>query len=288
MFKIKLIIFAILLVVSISNSGAYGELSEEAGNIPIATKWSIDATGDTGRASIQYIYLVHSLPDTKGTGFLINTGHIITNEHVIRGRNENSIIAYSSFGEKITFKKVISDASRDIAILFPSKQIKGGLNVEKKLNYKVGESVITWGHPLGYNGPPPLLSVGYLSGFKSYNTDVPGNILKHLVINGAFNPGNSGGPLFRANDNNVIGIVVSKHAPMPEYLISAVNALKSNQFGMQYEKTDNTGAKVNVSEAQIVADVLEYFRSMTQVMIGEAIDAAELIDFLNEQGIIVR
>lgn len=38
-------------------------------------------------------------------------------------------------------------------------------------------------------------------------------------------------------------------------------------------------------EAQVVAEVLEYFRSLTQVMIGEAIAGSEVINFLKDKNI---
>jgi len=51
---------------------------------------------------------------------------------------------------------------------------------------KAGDPVTTWGFPLIYNGPAPLLSVGYLSGFEAVQQG--DKVVKHLVANGAFNP----------------------------------------------------------------------------------------------------
>ena len=107
-------------------------------------------------------------------------------------------------------------------------------------------------------------------------------ILKRLVVNGAFNPGNSGGPLFRSNDNKVIGIVVSKHAPITRFHESALKALAENQTGVVFTATDERGNKKTFVESQIVADLLFYFRKLTQVMIGEAISVSELKNFLRD------
>jgi len=66
--------------------------------------------------------------------------------------------------------------------------------------------------------PAPLLSVGYLAGFMDH--PIRSKPPKHLAMNGAFNPGNSGGPLFKSNEDKVIGIVVSKHAPISKSHVS--------------------------------------------------------------------
>lgn len=146
----------------------------------------------------------------------------------------------------------------------------------------MGEKVTTWGFPLGYNGPAPLLSVGYLAGFMSHQAGFTPK--KHLVVNGAFNSGNSGGALFRASDNKVIGIVVSKHAPISPFHQQAIDVLAQNQSGVCFQRNLN-GITENIVESQIVADLLVHFRSLTQVMIGEAIAVEELKAMINEKGI---
>ena len=113
----------------------------------------------------------------------------------------------------------------------------------------------------------------------------PKTAVRRLVVNAAFNGGNSGGPLFVSGDDAVIGVVVSKHAPISEFLASAIKALASNKSGVVFTATDSQGNKQDFVESQLVAEVLHYFRDLTQVVIGEAIAASELIDFLNENSI---
>jgi hypothetical protein len=50
-----------------------------------------------------------------------------------------------------------------------------------------------------------------------------------------------------------------------------------------YPTKQESGKSVNVSEAQVVAMVLDYYRQASQVFIGEAIAASELAGFLNEK-----
>jgi hypothetical protein len=109
--------------------------------------------------------------------------------------------------------------------------------------------------------------------------------VKHIVVNGAFNPGNSGGPLLISGTDKLIGVVVSKHTPITPFLFSALNALADNKSGIVFTTTDEKGNKKDFVESQIVAEFLKYFRQLTQVMIGEAIEKSEVIDFLRENSI---
>lgn len=250
-------------------------------NVPISTKWTIDAAGEVGRSSVNSVYMI-ICPSTgsKGSGFLIEDGLIVTNEHVIRRCNESQVFAVSAYGEEIRISRIWVDVGRDLAILRPTRHLDGGLLIADTSDLQVGESVTTWGYPLGYNGPSPLLSVGYLAGFTSYK--IGDSQKKHLVVNGAFNSGNSGGALFRASDNKVIGIVVNKHAPISHYHQTAIDALAKNNSGVVFTATNDQGVKTSFVESQIVAELLVHMRSLTQVMIGEAIAVEELASMLQE------
>jgi len=217
---------------------------------------------------------------SKGSGFLLANGLIVTNEHVVRGCSENQIIAVSAYGREIRISQTWIDANRDLAILRPAVTLNGGLELADTSDLQVGESVTTWGYPLGYNGPAPLLSVGYLAGFTSHKMGATQK--KHLVVNGAFNSGNSGGALFRASDNKIIGIVVSKHAPISPYHQQAIEALAQNSSGVMFTKTNDNGESKSFVESQIVAELLTHMKSLTQVMIGEAVAVEELMSMLLE------
>ena len=130
-----------------------------------------------------------------------------------------------------------------------------------------------------------MLSIGHISGFKDHKETQDSNIVKHIVVNGAFNPGNSGGPLLISGSNKVIGVVVSKHTPITPFLYSAIQALANNKSGVVFTSKDDKGNTKQFVESQIVAELLKYFRELTQVMIGEAIDRSELIEFLKENNI---
>jgi S1-C subfamily serine protease len=286
--KIHLLLCIFIFYIFLINISFAQTENKEESNVPISTRWVLDAVGETGRTTINSVYMI-VCPKTskKGTGFLIKTGQIITNEHVVRDCLVSEIYAYSSYRKKISFRQMILDKERDLAILIPAEKIQGGLSLGSDDNLLVGELVSTWGFPLGYNGPAPILSAGYLSGFIAYEKNNSGkDVIKHLVVNGAFNPGNSGGPLFASSDDKVIGIVVSKHAPISEDLLFKIEVLAKNRTGVGYTFIDNEGNEKLLIESQIVAELLQYFRDLTQVMIGEAISISELKAFLHENGII--
>ena len=271
-----------LLTALLAATQPRGGFTMSENSIPPATRWLLDAVGDTGRSAIKSVYmLVCPKTQEKGTGFLLRTGLVISNWHVVRGCATNELIGVSSDGSQIGFSSLVVDEDRDLAVLTPNRTLKGGLAVRDEGNIRVGTQVATWGYPLGYNGPAPLLTIGYLSG---YNASPPYEetslSVKHLVVNSAFNPGNSGGPLFIAGSEEVIGVVVSKHAPITPFVRSAIDVLAKNKSGVMYTATDEHGNKREFVESQIVAEVLLYFRQMTQVMIGEAVAASELIAFL--------
>lgn len=254
-------------------------------SILISTQWLLDAVGEVGRSAIKSVYLI-ACPKTnrKGTGFLIKSGHLVTNWHVVRDSDVTEVCAASSDGKKILFRNILSDENRDLAILEPTKHLGKGLEVVDQ-NVKVGRKVSTWGYPLGYSGPPPILSIGYLAGFRDHRKDERSEVVKHYVINAAFNPGNSGGPLLISGDNKVVGVVVAKHAPITKFLTFAIDTLSENRSGVVVPAIDEKGNKKLLVESQVVAMVLNYFRDMTQVVIGEAIVGSELIAFLKESDV---
>jgi hypothetical protein len=250
--------------------------------LPVSTRWLLDSVGETGRLAIQsvFMFICHKT-QMKGTGFLTKQGYIVTNWHVIQGNSIGEIQAVSSSGDKIGFSNYVSDPDRDLAALTPIKALEGGLAIAEEHSVQIGTQLATWGYPLGYNGPAPLLSMGYLSGFNdSPPYEQTKSAVKHLVVNGAFNPGNSGGPLFVAGSNEVIGVVVSKHAPITPFVRSAIEALASNKSGVVFTASDAQGKTQSFVESQVVAEILHYFRQLTQVMIGEAVAASELFEFL--------
>jgi S1-C subfamily serine protease len=250
--------------------------------IPTAVRWTLDAAGPTQRAAIKSVVLLYcQKTNMKGTGFFLREGLIVTNNHVVEGCKAEEMKANPFGAQEFGFTKMATGKDADLAVLKPSKQFSDGLELGPDSDAQIGTSVDTWGFPLTYNGPAPLLSVGYIAGYVKDGEN--GKEVKHIVVNGAFNPGNSGGPLFRANDNKVIGVVVAKFHLYPSFVQQAIQAMSNQQSGFMYSGKDEHGNPKSFSEGQVTAMVLDQFYRTTQVMIGEAISVSELRAFLKKK-----
>ncbi len=262
---------------------------ESAPTVPTAVQWTLSAAPPLQRAVIKSVFMLYCRNSgMKGTGFLLTSGLVVTNNHVVEGCTAGEMLA-DPLGQQFGFDKMATDAAVDLALLHPSKHLAGGLELGSDEDPELGTEVNTWGFPLTYNGPAPLLSIGYIAGFVKNGAD--GHEVKHVVVNGAFNPGNSGGPLVKWKDNKVIGVVNAKFHLYPRYVKDIITVLNKEKSGFQYQASDAQGnpAKdaqrkpISFSEAQIVGTVLEQFYNTTQVMIGEAISVSELRAFLKKK-----
>jgi S1-C subfamily serine protease len=221
-----------------------------------------------------------------GTGFLHRSGKVITAYHVVQPRPLEEIRIATSGGELIEVTNCISNTNLDLAVLSLVKPLSGpsfGINTNEAL--EVGTPVMTWGFPGGYDGLTPLLSVGFISGSQITISPL-GVPIEHMVVNAAFNGGNSGGPLIDAENRTVVGVVVSKLAPLPRDIEVKIDGLKKNGLGLRYRGVDASGKSVEVgSESQLLADIINYLRSQVQLVIGYAVPAHYLRDFLKTAGV---
>lgn len=242
-------------------------------NVPTSTKWVRDSTGPRGRQAVDSVYMItNEATQSKGTGFAIEGGYLVTNQHVVDSGGEEDISVISAYDNKMNISSIYTDAERDIAILEPDSNLSTSLEIGSTENLKPGVQVSTWGYPLGYSGPAPILSVGYIAGFQE--KQVGAEIVREVVVNGAFNNGNSGGPLFISGDDKVIGIVVSKHAPLTERQRAVLSTLQ--RTGGIFPIKDGP------SLSQMIASWLTDLNQLTQVMIGHAIDIQELKKILDD------
>lgn len=249
-------------------------------NDAAVARWTLDAVGPEQRRAVGALLLL-LCPDTgsKGTGFLLDSGEVLTTAHVVAGSTARTVVGVDATGDHVVFRDLAVDRRRDLAALFPLRRLKGGLSLTRDESALApGMAVSTWGYPLGHLGTTPLLSVGYLAGFAA--ADSARGPVKQLVVNGAFNAGNSGGPLFRAGEAEVIGVVTSKHVPLPPFVSSAIEALSANARGSSYTARNARGEERQYVESQLVAEVFAYLHSLAQVMIGQAVCASEVRRFL--------
>lgn len=139
-----------------------------------------------------------------GSGFIIDKkGHILTNEHVIRGVDEIKVTLRD--GKKFDGKVIGQDANLDIAII--KIDAKGAdlpvLPLGDSAKIRPGEWVIAIGNPYGFSN---TVTTGIISAIGRSLDDLGKKDL--IQIDAAINPGNSGGPLLNLN-GEVIGVNVA-------------------------------------------------------------------------------
>jgi len=260
--------------------------SGQANTAPVSVNSSmvLDAAGPQQRKSLSNIFLIecqHGQQLSGGTGFLIDSGVIVTNAHVTATCDETTLIGVSPSNMSITFSTVIKDQNRDLALLVPKDKLGSGFKLATSDVIQPGTLISTWGYPFLYNGTSPLLSVGYISGYRNQLSN--GANVKHIVVNGAFNHGNSGGPLLISQHNEVIGIVILTYLFYPPEVKQIIDGLIAQRSGMGMGSIRQADGSVRpVSEAEVTGIVLNEFYEKTQVMIGEAIAVSELQAMLKE------
>ena len=134
--------------------------------------------------------------DGSGTGFVVDAdGYILTNKHVIEGRNQVTVVLHD--GASLVARVVSVDAGRDIALL-KVESIRNLSPLPFAARVREGEGVIALGFPLGLEE-----SMSVTRGIVSAIRTIGG--VKVVQTDAAINPGNSGGPLLN-NQGEVLGM----------------------------------------------------------------------------------
>lgn len=152
---------------------------------------------------------VGSTEEWTGTGFALNNGYIVTNNHVVE--NSKSIVVVGINGNhniEYRARSVMTDKKNDLALIkIEDDRFTGFTNVPYAVSRRqceVGEDVFVLGYPLtSYMGEEIKLTNGIISSRSGYQGDIT-----TYQISAPVQPGNSGGPMFDKN-GNVVGIVNS-------------------------------------------------------------------------------
>ncbi len=164
-----------------------------------------------------------------GSGFLAkadgDTGWIVTNHHVVdlyEGADEAKMLAtpievvFDSGSEKErSFKATIAalDPTRDLATLKigPAKDLPAPIEIDDALELRETQAVYICGFPFGgrlaIGTKNPEISIGEAK-ISSLRREVVGGPIAKVQLNGALNPGNSGGPVVGAN-GKLVGVAVT-------------------------------------------------------------------------------
>ena len=143
-----------------------------------------------------------------GSGFVIDgEGYIITNNHVIQGAEDITVVFRDD--TQLKAKLIGSDSRIDVALLKvepPNKKPLPAVKWGDSDKSRVGDWVIAIGNPFGMGHS---VTAGIISARgRSLNDSLD----DYLQTDAAINKGNSGGPLFNA-DGEVIGVNTAIYSP---------------------------------------------------------------------------
>ena len=164
-------------------------------DINISNKYSYNSVYNSVKNSVVTI----KTDKGRGSGVIVtDDGHVVTNEHVIRGASRVKII---SLDNNVYSAKVVGiDAITDIALL--KSNFKGtAISFSDSSAVKIGDVVLAIGNPFGVG---QTLTKGIISRTNSgHITENP--LDEFLQSDAAINPGNSGGAMVNIK-GELIGI----------------------------------------------------------------------------------
>ncbi|MBI2953821.1 MAG: trypsin-like peptidase domain-containing protein [Chloroflexi bacterium] len=151
--------------------------------------------------------------EASGSGFFIEKGLILTNEHVVRGSEAIAVVL--SDGTQLDASVVGVNTELDMALLSVSpNESQTTVVLGASSDLRVGQKTIVIGNPFGLDHS---VSTGIISGIDRtlepfiFDGDIVA-IPQAIQTDAAINPGNSGGPIFNSS-GEVIGIATSILSP---------------------------------------------------------------------------
>jgi len=140
-----------------------------------------------------------------GSGFIYDDqGHIVTNNHVVQGATQVTVIFYN--GQEAEATIVGTDPNSDLAVIKVDQLAQGAhpLPLGDSDRVAVGESVIAIGNPFALGNS---MTAGIVSavGRTIESGATPFSIPRAIQTDAAINHGNSGGPLLNLS-GQVIGV----------------------------------------------------------------------------------
>ena len=141
----------------------------------------------------------------EGSGFVWDeTGHIVTNNHVVDGADRVAVIFYD--GTELQAEVIGTDPDSDLAVLELEEPKSGASPVDlgDSDNLRVGQIAVAIGNPFGQEF---TMTTGIISalGRTIRSGGSPFSIPEVIQSDVAINPGNSGGPLLD-RQGKVIGV----------------------------------------------------------------------------------
>ena len=234
----------------------------------VSTKSTIERkpnsiAGIAARVSPSVVSIDVSKGNDGGSGsgfFLDNTGHILTNNHVISlaATDGASIQVSLANGKTYSAKLVGRDVAYDLAVIKIKVTDAPALQLGNSDAVEVGDGVIAIGSPLGLTG---TVTSGIISAKNRPVTSGSGtresSFINAIQTDAAINPGNSGGPLV-----DLSGAVIG---------INSAIATTGYGFGGQ-SGSIGLGFAIPINQARKTADQLIKNGSSTYPIMGVSLD----------------
>lgn len=183
------------------------------------TSSSTDSQGvyDESVDGVVTLYNSGEFTESQGSGFIIEDGYIVTNEHTVTG-TESLYIKYNDGSWNEAFV-VGEDRYTDIAVLNTTEEHPDSVqSLEFADEYRVGDEVVVIGSPSSFE---KSMTTGVISGVeRAIQGQDNYNIPNMVQVDAALNPGNSGGPILN-HSGEVVGVAQSTHGENLGFGVSA-------------------------------------------------------------------
>jgi putative serine protease PepD len=233
------------------------------------------AVASAVQASVVAIQVTTSSGGAEGSGVIVDTdGHIVTNNHVVSGAENDQVQVTLTDGRIFTADVVGTDPTTDLAViqLQDAPDDLSAATFGDASEDTVGDPVMAVGNPLGLAN---TVTTGIVSALdRPVSTTESGAseavVTNAIQIDAAINPGNSGGPLFDAQ-GRVIGITSS----------IATTSSESGSIGL--------GFAIPVNVADMIASQLIQDGSAEHAFLGVGLsDATATADGVTRAGASVQ
>ena len=211
------------------------------------------------------------IPAASGTGFLVtNSGHIITNNHVIDQCDKN-FINYNGIVYETTTISV--DPVNDLAILKSDYVPKQIFSISQN-DVSLMDEIIVAGYPLGKEVSDSIkVHKGNVTSMAG-----AGNNFSNFQTDASINVGNSGGPILDIN-GNVVGVAVATwieegvqgiHFGIKSSVLK--NFAKSNRISLSnqsFKKMNNREIGLLIQDATVYLECHMTVKKIEELMLEE-------------------
>ena len=177
---------------------------------------AIFAVGRTGPAGVQPL----------GTAFLLNKpGYFATASHVVGTDDTNLVLVFKQLStlheyqdtsdisvRQIPAKIMAADPFHDLVVLKVDASMSSAIRIGGTDSVQVGTLISSFGFPHADHGRMVLTQQDTAIGARVL-IEVGGIKSKHIVLNIQARPGQSGSPIFKRADGEVVAVLIGSYAP---------------------------------------------------------------------------